>query len=153
MGRDLLDRTNSARKTNKEGDMRGAGSDTVTGHARLKEVLVVDDDEDIVETLAVLLQNEGYEVRRATSGAEALRLLEDDPVQLVITDYSMPGMDGPELLRTMCEQFDMKDVPVVVVSGSEEEEVRAECPTMAAFLRKPFRPDVLLRLVGGILRG
>ena len=114
-------------------------------------VLVVDDDADIVETLAVLLHSEGYEVRRATSGAEALRLLEDDPVQMVITDYSMPGMDGPELLQTMCEKFDMKDVPVVVVSASEEEEVRAKCPTMAAFLRKPFRPDALLRLVGEIL--
>jgi two-component system response regulator FlrC len=131
--------------------MTSAGIGTTTDPVRVRELLVVDDDEDIVETLAALLEHEGYRIRRATSGGEALRLLENDPVQMVITDYAMPGMDGPELLRIMCEKFDMKDVPVVVVSATEEEVVREKCPTMAAFLLKPFKPDALVRVVRRLL--
>ena len=84
-------------------------------------------------------------------GADALRYLEGASVDLVLSDYAMPGMDGAELLRTLCGKPDTAHVPVVLVSAFPEEAVRRNCASMRAFLRKPFRASELLDTVREIL--
>lgn len=70
-----------------------------------RRVLLVDDEEKIIAALRRLLRREGYELVTATSGAEALTILEADPVSLVISDYRMPGMTGVELFHKIRERW------------------------------------------------
>ena len=62
-------------------------------------ILVVDDEESMRDVLAILLQREGYEVVTAGSGVEALRQMEERPADVVLTDITMPRMDGIQLLK------------------------------------------------------
>jgi DNA-binding NtrC family response regulator len=72
--------------------------------AQEKHVLVVDDEEAVRESLSVVLTREGYSVSAAESGEEALRLLKERPIQLIISDHNMPNMSGVELLKLVRER-------------------------------------------------
>lgn len=65
----------------------------------MDKILVVDDDPIMVRLLSMMLEMKGYGVLGATSGAEALAILRDQPIKLMLTDYSMPEMNGVELIR------------------------------------------------------
>ena len=86
-----------------------------------RQVLVVDDEENIRLFLHTLLQKKGYAVRTADSAEQALALLRQEPADFVLTDVKMPGMSGIELCRELREQW--PDVVVVVMSayGSVEQ--------------------------------
>ena len=66
-----------------------------------KAILIVDDEESICQTLGGILNDEGHEVVAAVSGEEALRLIEEDPPNLVLLDIWLPGMDGIEVLKVI----------------------------------------------------
>jgi len=105
-----------------------------------KRILVVDDHETVRRTVAHILEAAGYEVRVAKDGADALRLLEDGPVDLVITDVKMPGMTGVELSAAIAAR--PGDTPVLMMSGTPSEfpdELRKNEST----IEKPFTPDLL----------
>jgi DNA-binding NtrC family response regulator len=70
-----------------------------------RSILVVDDEESIRTTLQRVLRGEGYTVYEAESGDEALEILKDKPVQLVISDHNMPGMSGLELLKLVRDRY------------------------------------------------
>ena len=80
-----------------------------------KRILVVDDQESMREMLADLLDLMGLTVSTVGSGAEALRLLEDQEVDLVITDLNMPQMDGMELMKQVKAAH--PGLPVIVITG------------------------------------
>jgi CheY-like chemotaxis protein len=115
-------------------------------------VLVVDDERDIAELLVYLLTREGHTVHSVSSAESALLALTQLPVDLVLTDYMMPVMDGADLLRKMRATPELADVPVLVLSAMSEEAVRPRCPGMTGYIRKPFSVDVLLGLVHSHLR-
>jgi len=71
---------------------------------RERSILVVDDEESVRVSLSAVLEREGYKVLTAEGGEEGLRLLKDNPIQLVITDYNMPGMNGVEFLKLVRER-------------------------------------------------
>lgn len=110
-------------------------------------ILLVDDDAAITTVLGSLLKQEGLSVVTAASGAEALALLEKQPVDLVITDLRMPGLDGMGLLRRVAQAS--PDVPVVVLSahGTVASAVDAMKAGAADFLTKPFDRDEVLFVV------
>lgn len=110
-------------------------------------ILLVDDDAAITTVLGSLLKQEGLSVVTAASGAEALALLEKQPVDLVITDQRMPGLDGMGLLRRVAQAS--PDVPVVVLSahGTVALAVDAMKAGAADFLTKPFDRDEVLFVV------
>lgn len=83
-----------------------------------RRVLLVDDEERIIAALQRLLRREGYEVVTANCGSEALAILESDPVNLVISDYRMPGMTGVELLREIRQRW--PDTLRIILSGYSE---------------------------------
>jgi CheY-like chemotaxis protein len=116
-------------------------------------VLVVDDERDIAELLAYVLAKEGHVVHCASSAQAALLVLTQLPVELVLTDYMMPVLDGAELLRTMRATPETAHIPVLVLSALSEETVRARCPDMDDFLQKPFKVANLLVLVRKLLEG
>ncbi len=108
------------------------------------EIFVVDDDRGIRETLGDVLRDEGYRVRLARDGDEALTLLRAGEIpQLILLDLSMPGMGGLEFRRAQLDDPRLAEIPVVVLSADE----RNPLPDVAGWLRKPVELDALLSAV------
>jgi two-component system, NtrC family, response regulator HydG len=110
-------------------------------------VLVVDDAPSAVDVLRRNLTDRGYEVLAAASAMEAIRALEASPVDLVITDYRMPGVDGRELARHIAENFKSVEVVMITGYGSIENAVSAMKAGVAEYLTKPFTDEELFAAV------
>jgi CheY-like chemotaxis protein len=114
-----------------------------------RRVLVVDDEPIVLSFVARLLEEAGYRVDTASSGIEALRLVQGGlQPDLVITDIRMPVLDGWEMGRALTLR--RPGLPILYVSGYDLE---AGAPARGSFLRKPFDPDELLRRVDRLLEG
>lgn len=109
------------------------------------EVLVVDDHRDTVDLIAFVLQRQGAVVRTAGSAQEALALWRRTPTRVLVTDLSMPGMDGFELLATLLVEA-QGPVAAIALSGlaRADDRQRALMAGFAAHLAKPVEPDVLV---------
>ena len=108
-------------------------------------VLVVDDEPAIREIVATLLEDEGYLVRHAKDGLEALAALDDDRIDLVLSDVIMPRLDGASLVRKLRRRGHI--VPVVLMSSVYAE---VDLPGVR-FVPKPFEIDRLLDTVASTL--
>ncbi|MNT74616.1 Transcriptional regulatory protein PrrA [compost metagenome] len=97
--------------------------------------------------LSEFLGGEGYEVTTHTDGLTALQQMLAVRPDLVITDFSMPGMHGGALLTAMRENAYLSDTPVLVLSGRPEHEVGAACVGYGAYLQKPAEPAEVLQTV------
>ncbi len=115
-------------------------------------LLVVDAEREAAELSASILREEGHHVEIALSGAAALTLMRETPVDLVITDMVMPGMDGMQFLANIKEMHPDTDVIVLTGFGTIEDAVEAMRRGAADFLPKPFRPRDLKRLIASVLR-
>ncbi len=114
------------------------------GTAAFRHVLVVEDDEDIREGVALTLTDAGYRVRTASDGANALRLLEGGCRPCVILlDLIMPRMDGLTLLDRLRAEPRLARIPVTILSAGSI----CQAPDGYPFLRKPVSIDVLLDAV------
>ena len=114
-------------------------------------VLVVDDDPDIREVVALILEDEGFRVETAVNGAEALEIVRSNPPSGILLDMMMPVMDGPTFLRAWQSEAPSRRVPVVVMSANQKA-VDALTLGAATFIQKPFDVDDLLRLVDTTFR-
>jgi CheY-like chemotaxis protein len=117
-------------------------------------ILVIDDEEPVRETLRLMLERAGHEVRLAEDGPAGLGILEAAPaaVGLVLLDIGIPGMSGPETLRRMREMG--ITVPVIVITGYGERDALQSLPGgRYPILYKPFRPEALLRAVEAVAGG
>jgi len=114
-------------------------------------VLVVDDDPALVELLKYTLQAAGYQTRSAYDGEAALTLLREQPVNLVILDLMMPGIDGYEVCRRIRQQ---SPVPILMLTARRKmaEQVRGLDRGADAYVTKPFEMAVLLAHVRALLR-
>jgi CheY-like chemotaxis protein len=119
--------------------------------ARERLVLVVDDDPDILQTLALCLTSEGYNVLMASNGQEALELLRQQKPACILLDLMMPVMDGFTTLEALRTDERTRSIPVVILSALSSGEVRRRCHDMGvrAILQKPYKPEDLLRAVEG----
>lgn len=114
----------------------------------MADLLVVDDDRDLAEVVAELLQNHGHGVRVAHNGEEGLARLEEWTPDLVVLDVDMPILRGSGMAMVMLLEL----VPIVLVSGAVGlEAIAAEVGTPHS-LAKPRSPGALLSLVGRALR-
>jgi CheY-like chemotaxis protein len=112
-------------------------------------VLVVDDDDDIRESLEVLLRLHGYHVATAADGAEALARLQNDPTRpcLILLDLMMPRLSGNEFRRAQLGDPTVSAVPVAVMSGATDVEQRAQALGAVATLAKPIDFEMLIEIV------
>jgi two-component system CheB/CheR fusion protein len=114
-----------------------------------KFILVVDDSRETTEMLSRLLQMEGAFVHTARSGKEALKLAADNTFDLVISDISMPEMDGYQLLRQLRQLPSMEQVPALALTGFGRisDLKRAQDEGFAEHFTKPLDIDKLLASV------
>ncbi len=112
------------------------------------DVMVVEDDYAIRETLRELLEEEGYRVTQASNGAEALaRLRTMGPPRLILLDLMMPVMDGWEFRRAIRGDERLAEIPVIVLSADHALEQKIATLAVQGYLPKPFELDALLRTV------
>ena|SRR5579859_7236731 len=111
------------------------------------KLLVVDDDEDIRELVARILRKEGYQVQTAGDGEEAMALIQREPIDLVVSDVNMPGMDGLSLLKMV--KAIAGEIPVVLVTagGSLDAGMHAIDYGALSYLSKPVDAADLKRVV------
>lgn len=115
-------------------------------------VLIVEDEFAIADLLEMVLADEGYRVVRAANGRQGLeRLAEGPPPDLVISDFMMPVLDGAELVQAIRQSEGQRELPIIIISSMPEANVRARIDNYAAFVRKPFQIDALMRLVAAVL--
>jgi two-component system response regulator ChvI len=114
-------------------------------------IALVDDDRNILTSVSIVLESEGYKVRTFTDGASALEGLRTEPTDLAILDIKMPRMDGMELLRRLRQQTEM---PVIFLTSKDEEIDELFGLKMGAddFIRKPFSQRLLVERVKSVLR-
>ena len=105
----------------------------------MKRILVAEDNKLILETIALSLTREGYEIIKATDGKECLKILESTEVDLLITDLYMPCINGHAVISTIRDERGLK-IPILVLSaaGAEENVVKAFDLGSDDFMVKPF---------------
>jgi DNA-binding response OmpR family regulator len=118
-----------------------------------KKILVVDDEADIVTTLGMRLESEGYEVITAGDGMRAVAATQRESPDLIILDIRMPAGTGYDVYKILQGSETMSRVPVVFVSALSSEEVRKKISELGAahFLPKPFDTEELLSLIKRLL--
>jgi two-component system response regulator ChvI len=114
-------------------------------------IALVDDDRNILTSVSIALENEGYRVQTYTDGASALEGITKTPPDLAIFDIKMPRMDGMELLRRLRQK---SDLPVIFLTSKDEEIDELFGLKMGAddFIKKPFSQRLLVERVKAILR-
>lgn len=114
-------------------------------------ILVCDDDKEIVDAIRIYLENEGYQVFKAFNGREALEVLEEKSIHLIIMDIMMPLMDGLRATRKIREE---NNIPVIMLSAKSEDTDKILGLNMGAddYITKPFNPLELIARVKSQLR-
>jgi two-component system, OmpR family, response regulator ChvI len=114
-------------------------------------IALVDDDRNILTSVAMALEAEGFAVRTFTDGAEALRGLTANPVDLAILDIKMPRMDGMELLDRLRKQ---SRLPVIFLTSKDDEVDEVLGLRMGAddYIKKPFSQRLLIERIRALLR-
>ncbi len=108
---------------------------------------MVDDDPDILEALSEILEAEGFAIRQARNGQEALKLLEKLRPNLILLDLMMPVMDGWEFAERVRRRPDWAQIPVIVLSADRNIGGKARELGALGYLAKPFELSELLNLV------
>ena len=114
-------------------------------------ILIVDDDDDFRLGLRTALEMKGYQVDEAADGEQALAKLLEKPPLLVLLDLQMPVMNGREMLQRMRSTPELKEVPVVIISGFGFE-WEAELMGAQGYIGKPFEPQELEQTIANLLR-
>ncbi len=115
----------------------------------MRMVLVVDDSPSVRETIAFILESEGFQVRSAANGTEGLTLAAELRPKVVLTDAMMPGIDGFELCRQLKNNPDHAEICVIMLTsmGQSIDRERADEVGVDHFVTKPFDEDEILALL------
>lgn len=127
----------------------------------MSDILIVDDEPEIVTLLKFMLQNDGHSISDAGNGLEALERLGVEPPaskkipDLIILDIMMPVMDGYALNIRLQKEEKTQKIPILVLTakGQKMRELFEMAPNVAAYVQKPFDPQMLRELIGSILTG
>lgn len=130
-------------------DARGGG--TGQGGSGKRRVLVVEDNEDVARSFALLLSAMGHEVKTATSGAEGLKAAPEFQPQVVFLDIGLPDMDGYEVARRLRDSYPRGELLLVALTGygQRENDTRAQDAGFDHYLLKPGDMEAIERLLGG----
>ena len=137
----LLPRIDPPRETNAESDAPATPAPRGNG----QKILVVDDEAGVLDFVSQALRDCGFSVREAADPGAAMRILESETFDLLVTDYSMPAMTGLELVeRALAKQ---PDIRLIIISGWADAETLEKSAARPRLLRKPFDENALLEAV------
>ena len=114
-------------------------------------LLIVDDDEGMRENLAELFESVGYSVRTAANAPEALEILDANDVDILLTDYKMPGPTGVELIEKARNRQPGLRAVLMTAFGDSFTEIESARRGAAGYLKKPFEADQVVAFVEKIL--
>jgi len=123
----------------------------IAGGENEMNVLVVDDDREIVDSICIFLSGEGYKALKAYDGIEALEILSENEVHLMILDIMMPKLNG---IKTLMKLRESRNIPVILLSAKSEDADKIFGLTAGAddYVTKPFNPSELMARVKSQLR-
>jgi two-component system chemotaxis response regulator CheY len=119
-----------------------------------KKILVVDDSAALRQVVNIALQDSGYDIIEACDGKEALDQLNGQKIDLIISDVSMPHMDGISFVKQARVRAEYKFTPVIMLTSLQEKEkaVNNFAASVKAWMVKPFQPVEMLTLVSSLIR-
>ncbi len=109
-----------------------------------KKILIIDDDPVIVKYLEAVFSDNGYATCSASSTTEGLEVVKREKPDLITLDLQMPGEWGPRFYRKLRKDKDVRETPVIVVSGIDGDHAVKDA---IAFVSKPFDPEKLIGIV------
>jgi two-component system response regulator ChvI len=132
-------------------DPAATSADPAAGETRKLQIALVDDDRNILTTVSIALQAEGFATRLYSDGETALKALLDNPPDLAVFDIKMPKMDGMELLRRL---RDHSPLPVIFLTSKDDESDEERGLELGAddYIAKPFSLRLLIARIRAILR-
>lgn len=119
-----------------------------------KKILVVDDSAALRQVVNIALQDSGYDVIEARDGREAMGQLNGQKIDLIISDLSMPHMDGISFVKQARTKAEYKFTPVIMLMTAQEKEKATNnfAASVKAWMVKPFQPVQMLTLVSSLIR-
>ena len=120
---------------------------------RLKTILFIEDEEELLSTLGNLLLEQGYQVVRAQSAEKALKTLQDTPPDLILADIKLPGMDGFDFFEQVKKQSSLTNVPVVFLTAFNDvgAMMYAKKVGVSEYITKPFDFEYLVTRIRSLL--
>jgi DNA-binding response OmpR family regulator len=120
----------------------------------MKKILIVDDEQDILDLVEPMLAANDYEVLKARSGQEALRIAEASSPDLVLLDVMMPEMDGVETARRLKQNDKSSSIPIIMLTAVVKSDTVNSALEAGAvdYISKPFEPKTLLEKIRKALR-
>ena len=115
----------------------------------MREILIVEDEEDLINIIGTVLMDEGYNVKKASTAEQALLLCQSIPPDLIISDIKMGDLSGFDLLEKIKTNEFLKDTPFVFLTSLDEPQARKKGMQLgaAAYITKPFDLDDLFEVV------
>lgn len=112
-------------------------------------ILVVDDDRENLKVVSNYLKEKGYKIALALDGKKALKVLDENKIDLILLDIMMPGMDGFEVCKVLKQQPETKEIPVIFLTAkSETDEIVKGFQTGGVdYITKPFKKEELFARV------
>jgi two-component system response regulator VicR len=123
-------------------------------NAKLKCIICVEDEPDMIDLIRLILSRRGFEVKGAAGGVEGLRLIRQEPPDLVLLDLMMPDMDGWEVYQQLKADEATKHIPVIVVTAKAQSIDRVlglHIAKVDDYITKPFSPQDLMNSVEKVL--
>lgn len=120
-----------------------------------KKILTVDDSKTMRDMVSFTLKGQGFDVIEAEDGKHAITVLNNQPVDAIVTDLNMPNMNGIELIKNLREMPAYKFTPILMLTTEMDETKKAEGKQAGAtgWIVKPFQPDKLVAVVNKVCGG
>lgn len=109
-----------------------------------KKIMIIDDDPTVVRYLQAVFSDNGYATCTASSSSEALELVRQEKPDLITLDLQLPDEWGPRFYRKLRKEKDLKDIPIIVISGIDGDHAVKDA---IAFIAKPFDPEKLIGII------
>ncbi len=142
-------------KTERTGQTHRFAVDSGDKYMSRERVLMIEDDEEMIALGELILAKEGLEVLSATSGVDGLALLRDHPVDLILLDIMMEGLDGWQVLERLKSDEQMSAIPVIMLTARHYLEdkgmIEAHAGQYISYIVKPFVVRELIREVNKVL--
>lgn len=118
-----------------------------------KVIMTADDSASMRQMISFTLKNAGYDVIEAVDGKDALEMLNGTQIHMLISDFNMPNMNGPELVRQVRAMPAYRFIPIIMLTTESQDSKKQEGKSAGAtgWIVKPFKPEQLLAVVKKVL--